>query len=381
MRDFNSIKRLIIKIGSSSLVKDDLSINEPILIQIMSSLKKLKEKGIDSCIVTSGAIAIGMHELNLSKKPGNMSLKQACAAIGQAKLMEYYNKAAEIYGLLLGQILVNHDDFQVRKRMTYLSDTLDSMFKNNVIPVINENDALSVEEIKVGDNDTLASLIAPMIDADLLVLFSDIDGLYDKNPKEFKDAKLISRVDKIDSTIIGYASGAGSNVGTGGMKTKIDAAIVSTSANVDMIICNSNRIDSLEKIVSGEEIGTLFVGNKKIHSREHWIIFKTKSQGYIVMDDGFVKVLNNKKKVSILSKGITEVCGNFLKGSVIDVKDKEGNLLAKGITNYSSSEIELIKGYDSDKIASILSTFTKNEVIHANDMVVLRGEEYGRFTK
>lgn len=380
MRDFNSVKRLIIKIGSSSLVKGDLSINEPILIQIMSSLKKLKEKEIDSCIVTSGAIAIGMHELKLTKKPSNMSIKQACAAVGQAKLMEYYNKSAEIYGLLLGQILVNHDDFQVRKRMTYLSDTLDSMFKNNVIPVINENDALSVEEIKVGDNDTLASLIAPMIDADLLILFSDIDGLYDKNPKEYKDAKLISKVDKIDSTIIGYASGSSTNVGTGGMKTKIDAAIVSTSANVNMIICNSNRIGDLEKIVSGEEIGTLFTGNKKIHSRDHWIIFKTKSQGEIIMDDGFVKVLD-KKKVSILPKGIVKVSGNFIKGNVIDVKDKSGNILCKGITNYSSSEIELIKGMDSDKIDSILPNFTKNEVIHANDLVVVRGEEYGRFAK
>ena len=372
MRDFNQIKRIIIKIGSSSLVKADLSINEPVLIQIMSSLKKLKEKGIDSCIVTSGAIAIGMHELKLNKRPDNMSLKQACAAIGQAKLMEYYNKSAEIYGLLLGQILVNHDDFQVRKRMIYLSDTLDSMFKNNVIPVINENDALSVEEIKVGDNDTLASLIAPMIDADLLILFSDIDGLYDKNPKEYKDAKLISLVDKIDSKIIGYASGSNSNVGTGGMKTKIDAAIASTSANINMIICNSNKLDSLENIVSGEEIGTLFLGNNKLHSRDHWIIFKAKSQGYIVMDDGFVGVLN-KKKVSILPKGIISVYGNFISGSVIDVKDNKGNIIAKGI--------ELIKGNDSDKIESIISNFTKNEVIHANDMVVIRGEEYGRFTK
>ena len=380
MRDFNQIKRLIIKIGSSSLVKADLSINEPVLIQIMASLKKLKEKGIDSCIVTSGAIAIGMHELKINKKPKNMSLKQACAAIGQAKLMEYYNKSAEIYGLLLGQILVNHDDFQVRKRMIYLSDTLDSMFKNGVIPVINENDALSVEEIKVGDNDTLASLIAPMIDADLLILFSDIDGLYDKNPKEYSDAKLISLVNNIDSKIIGYASGSNSSVGTGGMKTKIDAAIASTSANIDMIICNSNKLDKLEDIVSGLEIGTLFKGNNKLHSRDHWIIFKTKSQGYIVMDDGFVDVLN-KKKVSILPKGIISVHGNFISGSVIDVKDKNGNIIAKGITNYSSSEIDLIKGNDSDKIESILSYFTKNEVIHANDMVVIRGEEYGRFIK
>ncbi len=380
MRDFNSIKRLIIKIGSSSLVKKDLSINEPVLISIMSQLRKLKDKGIDSCIVTSGAIASGMHELKLTKKPSNMALKQACAAVGQAKLMEYYNKSADIYGLTLGQILVNHDDFQIRKRMIYLSDTLDSMFKANIIPVINENDALSVEEIKVGDNDTLASLIAPMIDADLLILFSDIDGLFDKNPKEYPDAKLIPLVERIDDKILSFASDTSTSVGTGGMKTKLDAAIVSTTANVDMIICNSNQLDHLEDVINGEEIGTLFVGSKQIHSREHWIIFKTKPQGYIVMDDGFIKVLDNKK-VSILPKGIVDVKGSFIKGNVIDVKDRNGNIIAKGITNYSDTEIDLIKGVNTDKIEEILGCQSKPEVIHANDLVVVRGVEYGRFTK
>ena len=380
MRDFNSIKRLVIKIGSSSLVKKDLAINEPVLISIMSQLKKLKDKGIDSCIVTSGAIAIGMHELKLSKKPTEMALKQACAAVGQAKLMEYYNKAAEIYGLTLGQILVTHDDFQFRKRMNYLSDTLDSMFRSGVIPVINENDVLSVEEIKVGDNDTLASLIAPMIDADLLVLFSDIDGLYDKNPKEFSDAKLISEVDEIDDKILSYASDTSTKVGTGGMKTKLNAAIISTSASANMIICNSNKLDSLDDIVGGKEIGTLFARRERIHSRDHWITFNARPSGRIVMDDGFKSALSSKK-VSILPKGIVAVDGDFIRGNVISVVDRKGTVLAKGISNYSSSEINSIKGVDSNKISSMITNATKKEVIHANDLVVLRGDKYGRFTK
>ena len=380
MRDLKKVKRLIIKIGSSSLVKKDLSINQPVLIKVMEQFKKLIDSGIEPCIVTSGAIALGMHELKLDKKPSNMSLKQACAAIGQAKLMEYYNKAAEIYGLTLGQILVNHDDFQVRKRMVYLSNTLDSMFKNGVIPVINENDALSVEEIKVGDNDTLASLIAPMINADLLVLFSDIDGLYDKNPKLYPDAKLIPFVEKIDDKILSFASGSSTNVGTGGMATKLDAALISTSANVNMIICNSNRMDSLVEIVNGSEIGTLFVKNKGIHSRDHWITFKAKALGSIIVDDGFVKAFDNKK-ISILPKGIIGVSGNFNSGSIIDVRTKDNKIIAKGISNYSNSEIDLIKGENTDRIEEILGKKMKPEVIHANDLVDLRNDIYGQFIK
>lgn len=380
MRDLKKIKRVIIKIGSSSLVKDDLSINQPVLISIMDQFSKLIALGIEPCIVTSGAIALGMHELKLDKKPSNMSLKQACAAIGQAKLMEYYNKAAEIYGITLGQILVNHDDFQIRKRMVYLSNTLDSMFKNGVVPIINENDALSVEEIKVGDNDTLASLIAPMINANLLVLFSDIDGLYDKNPKLYNDAKLISRVDIIDKKILSFASGSSSSVGTGGMSTKLDAALISTLAGVNMIICNSNRMNNLIDIVKGSEIGTLFVKNKGIHSRDHWITFKTKAIGSIYVDDGFLKVFDDKK-VSILPKGITRVSGIFNSGNVIDVRSKDDKIIAKGITNYSNSEIDLIKGLNTDKIENVLGKKSKPEVIHANDLVDLRDDIYGQFIK
>ena len=380
MRKISKVKKVIIKIGSSSLVKNDLSINEPVLISIMSQFKKLKDNGISPCLVTSGAVALGMHELKLDKKPSNMSLKQACAAVGQAKLMEYYNKSAEIYGLTLGQILVSHDDFQVRKRMVYLSNTLDSMFKNDIIPIINENDALSVDEIKVGDNDTLASLIAPMINADILILFSDIDGLYDKNPKKYNDAKLISLVDDINEEILSYASDSSSNVGTGGMNTKLDAALISTTAGVNMIICNSNKLDNLIEIINGEEIGTLFLKKKNIHSRDHWIIFKTKSIGSITVDDGCKNILNDKK-VSILPKGIISVSGIFNKGNVIEVKSKDGVIIAKGISNYSNTEIDLIKGENTDKIKSILGYEGKSEVIHANDLVNLRDDIYGHIVK
>lgn len=377
MRNFKDIKRIIIKVGSSSLVNKDLSINKPMIINIMGSFKKLTEKGIGVALVSSGAIASGMHELNMKKKPTAMSLKQACAAIGQAKLMEAYNEAAEIYGLKTGQILVNHDDFQIRKRMTYLSNTLDSMFENNIIPIINENDALSVDEIKVGDNDTLASLISPMINADLLILFSDIDGLYDKNPKLYDDAKLIPIVKNIDYNIISMAGDKTSNVGTGGMITKINAAISATSVGINMIICNSNKIERLCDIVRGEDIGTLFLPQEnKIPSRMHWMIYNTNPEGIIIIDDRLVNKLKEKKS-SILPIGIVDVEGEFLKDSVVYIVDKNRQIVAKGKTRFSSFEIKMVLGKDTKQMKEILKYEGKPEIIHADDLVVFGGDLYG----
>lgn len=372
MRDFSKIKKLVVKIGSSSLVHEDLSINEEMIDSLMKIFKRLKNDGIEIALVSSGAIALGMHELKLEKRPKNMSLKQACAAVGQAKLMEIYNKYAMRYDLICGQILLNHDDFQVRKRMLYLSNTLDEMFKNHIIPIINENDALAVEEIKVGDNDTLSSLIAPMIHADLLILFSDIDGLFNKNPKIYSDAYKIDEVSQITKEIINMAGVNTTEVGTGGMKTKINAAIISTNAGCNMLICNSNQILNLDKIINGENIGTLFKAKKKgISSREHWMIFKANSLGEIIVDDGCKDALL-EKKVSILAKGIVKVNGSFLANTVIDIKDLNSNVIAKGICNYSSIEIDEIKGLSTDMIKEKLIDFKKKEVIHANDLVIMR---------
>ena len=370
MRDFKDVKRIILKIGSSSLVDNKLKIKEDVIDKLMSSFKSLLDKNIEICLVTSGAIALGRGELGLEKKPQEMALKQACAAIGQSKLMEYYNEAAYKYGIICGQILLNHDDFQHRNRLNFLAQSLEAMLKNKVIPIINENDALAVDEIKVGDNDTLASLLVPVINADLLILFSDIDGLYDKNPKEFSDAKFINCVDRIDDEIYKMVGINSSNVGTGGMKTKLDAAIITTLAEGNMIICNSNRIIDLEKIVLGDDIGTLFKAKKHIiSSREHWIIYRVKASGDILIDDGAVKALNNKK-ISILPKGIISVNGNFLADAVINIKDKSGNVIAKGITNYSSSEIDFIKGLKTTEFLS--EKYRKEEVIHANNLVIIR---------
>ena len=372
MRDFSNVKRIVVKIGSSSIVNSDLSINQNRIYAMMKIFSQFKEMGIEVALVSSGAIALGMHKLKLNKRPKEMSLKQACAAVGQARLMEAYNRNAQEFGLVCGQILVNHDDFEVRKRMLYLSDTLDAMFKKGIIPIINENDALAVEEIKVGDNDTLAALIAPMINANLLILFSDIDGLYNKNPKIYMDALKIDVVEKINQDIYDMVGINQSNVGTGGMETKLNAAIIATNAGCDMIICNSIEIENLKDIINGKNIGTLFIAKpKEISSREHWLIFKANSHGEIIIDDGLKDTLFNKK-VSILPKGILAIKGDFLRGTIIDINDKYGNRIAKGIVNYSSVEINLIKGLETNDAKKILNEYNKKEIIHANNLVLIK---------
>lgn len=378
----NKKLRVVIKIGSSSLEDEEGAINYNIINRMMKIFSSLQKENISLVLVTSGAIALGMNELHLSSKPKDMSLKQACAALGQAKLMEIYNEFASKYDLLVGQILLNHDDFDKRKRMLYLQNTLEAMFTNNIIPIINENDALAIEEIKVGDNDTLASLICPMVQANLLVLFSDIDGLYTKNPKIFKDAELIKTVTTIDESIYEKASSSTSKIGTGGMETKINAALIATSCGCDMIICSSQEISSLPQIIKERNIGTLFVKKENtIPSKEHWLIFKTIGKGSIIVDKGVEEALKKDGKISILPKGILEVKGEFLKDDIIDIVSLEGEELAKGKASLSSFEINYIKGLPSSQIKEMIPYPIKKEAVHASNLVVIREKIYGRIIK
>lgn len=370
-----NIKRIIIKVGSSSLVNNG-KINDTMFKNLINTINSLMKKDKEVVLVTSGAIAIGMGKLNLSQKPKNMALKQACAALGQATLMNEYEKYCKEYNLLCAQILVNHDDFENRTRMQNLSNTLEELFNNKILPIINENDALNVEEIKVGDNDTLSALIVPMINADLLVLASDIDGLYDKNPKQYPDAKKIDVVYKIDKTIDDMIGTVTSNVGTGGMETKIKAARIVTKIGCDMVIIINEDIVNIEKIINGETIGTLFKSsNKKMHSKDHWIIYNAYSKGVIIVDEGAKNALLDRK--SLLPKGIQKIEGEFKEGSVVFLSTINNIPFAKGITNYNSNEISNVIGLHTDEAKQILKN-SKDEIIHANSIVLIDGEEYGK---
>ena len=368
-------KRIIIKVGSSSLVNDNGSINEKNFSEIIATINDLMINNYDVVLVTSGAIAIGMGKLMLPCKPKKMSLKQACAALGQATLINEYEKVSEKYGIRCAQILVNHDDFENRSRMINLSNTIEELFKNKILPIVNENDALNTKEIKVGDNDTLSSLIASMIKADMLILASDIDGLYDKNPKQYYDAKRIDYVYKIDKTIDMMVGDITSNVGTGGMETKIKAARICTKAGCDMAIIHINDIDKVNKLLNGENIGTIFVGNKVLKSKKHWIVYNTYSKGNIYIDDGAKEAILERK--SLLPKGIIKVDGDFINDSVVYILDKNGNKIAKGISNFSSSDILNVMGKHTIDSKEILKT-DKEEVIHADMLVLLTGDDYGK---
>ena len=369
------IKRVIIKVGSSSLVLENGKINIGIIDKIITTIDGLMKLNKDVVLVTSGAIAVGMGKLNIFKKPKSMALKQACAALGQATLMNEYEKCANNYNILCAQILVNHDDFENRNRMVHLSNTLEELFDNKILPIINENDALNVEEIKVGDNDTLSSLLVPMINCDLLVLASDIDGLYDKNPKIYKDAKKIDVVTSIDSSIDEMVGEITSNVGTGGMATKIKAARITTKAGCDMAIISANYVEKIKDLIEGEKIGTLFVGDSKaLHSKEHWMVFNAYAKGSIVVDNGASSAILKRK--SLLATGIVKVEGNFKENNVIFIVDEYGKKLAKGITNFSSEEIKKVIGKHSQDVKEILKS-TKDEIVHASMMVLIEGDEYG----
>jgi len=371
MRDLSHIKNVIVKVGSSSLTDEAGNLNEEKMLKIVSQLAYIKRKGMHVILVSSGAQAAGMGVMGLGKKPKEISEKQALAAIGQARLMKYYEDLFGIFRIRCAQILVNHGDFDDRKRLQNLENAMASLLEYDVIPIINENDTLAVEEIKVGDNDTLAALMVPAVDADVLILMSDIDGLYDDNPNDNPNAKLISYVGEIKD-VEQYAKDSSSAVGTGGMITKINAAKMVNAYGCDMVIMNAGAENALRCFIDGEEIGTLFDGHKErdLSARKHWIRYRSNSKGQIVVDDGAFRAIKTKH-TSLLPKGIVDVKGDFMFSAVVEVVNGAGDICAKGITNYSSDEIRLIKGLDTSEIESILHYKDYDEVIHANNLVVV----------
>jgi glutamate 5-kinase len=252
------MQTVVLKIGTSSLVNDDFSINKQNICTLLHSISELRENGYKVVLVTSGAIVFGMHELGFKKRPSDVALRQACAAVGQSKLMIEYSNIASIYNIKVGQILLNHDDFKFENRMRHLKNTLNKMSKYDVLPIVNENDALSVEEIKFGDNDTLASYVAPLVNANLVVLLTDIDGLYDKDPKKNKNAKLIKDVRQITDKIKALAAPPESKVGTGGMITKVLSAEYANAHGINLMICNSKYMGELLDVITKHKTGTIF---------------------------------------------------------------------------------------------------------------------------
>ena len=374
MRDLSKIKNLIIKIGSSSLCDDEGNINKEKILNLIQQIAYIKRKGIKITLVSSGAINAGVQVMNLTSRPQTIPQKQALAAIGQASLMQIYEDLFSLFNLKCAQILLNHDDFDDRKRLMNFSNAMQALIEYDVVPIINENDTLAVEEIKVGDNDTLASLIVPAVNGDMVILVSDIDGLYDDNPHTNKNAKLIRNVDGITKEIESMAKDASSKVGTGGMITKIRAAKVCNDFGCDMAIVNGNQPNVLIDLINGQDVGTYFDGKpgRNLNSRQHWIMYRSTPKGIIVVDDGAKQALVTSH-TSLLPKGIVDVKGNFMISQIIDIVDTSDNLLARGMVNYSSDEIKLIKGLKTSEIEAVLHYKDYDEVVHANNLVLVEG--------
>lgn len=367
--DSAHVKRIIIKVGSNVLTNAD-GLDYLVFENLGAQMAALKAKGYEIILVSSGAVAAGMRKIGLNERPAEMPKKQALAAIGQADLIHTWEKVFEKANLRAAQILLTSDDLSVRKRYLNARNTLLCLLDWNMIPIINENDSVVVDEIKLGDNDNLGAMIALLTDADLLINLSDIDGLYDKDPRKHADAKLLEVVPHVSRETEKYAGDTGSNVGTGGMLTKIKAARKTAAAGIPMIIANAKAENVLERLMRGEKLGTLFAGEKqRLSRRKCWLAFSAKPKGIITVNWRAASVLRVDGK-SLLPVGIIGLEGNFGVGSAVCIQDEKGMVLGQGLVNYASNDIRRIMGHRSEDIAGILGHKPYDEVIHRDNMVL-----------
>lgn len=367
--DFAKIKRIVIKVGSNVLTNAD-GLDCLVFANLGGQMAALHQQGYEIILVSSGAVAAGMRKAGLSQKPADMPQKQALAAIGQADLINAWESVFEKHGLRAAQMLLTGEDLSARKRYLNARNTLRCLLDWRVIPVINENDSVAVDEIRLGDNDNLAAMITLLMDADLLVNLSDIDGLYDKNPREHKDAVLLDTVVNVSRETEKYAGGAGSSVGTGGMLTKIKAARKTTAAGIPMVIANAATADILPRLVGGESLGTLFTGAEhRLSSRKCWLAFSAKPKGVLVVNDRAAEVLRKNGK-SLLAIGIVGLGGNFGVGSAVSIATLNGEILGQGLVNYASNDIKRIMGKKSAEIEAVLGHKPYDEIIHRDNLVI-----------
>ena len=366
---WQGIQRVVVKVGTSTLTHATGKLNLEQLERLVRELADLRHRDIEVILVTSGAVGAGMGRLGLKEKPKTIPEKQALAAIGQGILMHMYEKFFGEYGETVAQVLLTREDITNRERYLNARNTLLTLLRLGVVPIINENDTVAFEEIKFGDNDTLASLVAGLIDADLLVLLSDIEGLYTADPRKNSEAQLIKVVEKLTPEIRELAGKPGTKLGSGGMVTKIQAARIAVDSGIPMIVTNGSREGVLKAIMQGENLGTLFLPrDHRINSRKAWIAYASKAEGCLYVDIGAEKALVEKGK-SLLPSGVTQVEGDFERGCVLSIMGQSGEI-ARGIVNYASSEIKKIMGCQSKEIVKLLGHKDYDEVIHRDNLTL-----------
>ncbi len=364
MRDFTKTKRIVVKIGTNTLTKDG-GIDTAYMRQLAEQINFLLKSGKQVVIVTSGAIGMGAGQLKLTEKVKEMEMRQACAAIGQPLLMAEYKKAFARFDVIVAQVLLTADVLNNRKTYLNLRNSIETLLELGVVPILNENDSISTEEIgsAFGDNDRLSALVASKIDADLLIMLSDIDALYDKDPRKCPDAKPIPAVFEITDEIVRNAGGSSSEHATGGMKTKIAAAKIASDAGCRLVLADGRVKNVITKIIEGEQIGTVFMPKRKLSNRSRWIL-NSAAAGVINIDDGAMKAIRNHK--SLLPSGIISVKGTFESGCVVMLNNN-----AKAVTNFSSSQLKTLAGKHSREIKDLLGPGHRDVVAIPEDIVMI----------
>ena len=361
--------RIVVKIGSGVLTENH-GLNKDIIETISRQVSRLWEKKIQVIMVSSGAIASGVKKIGFDRRPDGIPARQAAAAVGQADLILTYDKAFARYNLKVAQLLLTRDDLSHRRRYLNARNTINTLLAWGIVPIINENDTVVIEEIKLGDNDNLAAMITLLMDADILINLTDIDGLYDMDPREHPQAQLISQVTTITNAMEDAACGIPGNLGTGGMLSKLKAAKKLSRAGIPMIIAGGKRENILADLFAGKQKGTYFIpGTKRLNSKKCWIAYNLKPKGSITLDSGAVTAILEKGK-SILPIGVTSVTGEFNMGAPIEVKSHSGSAIARGLANYSSTDIRSIMGLNTHKITKVLDSKPFDDVIHRDNLAI-----------
>jgi glutamate 5-kinase len=364
-------RRIVVKVGSSILASVEKGLHHDVFGHLTKEISELKRQGYEIVLVSSGAIASGMEKLGYKTRPKSITQKQATAAVGQTRLMNIYEGYFSRYQQMVAQILLTHDDLSHRRRFLNARNTLLTLLELGIIPIVNENDTVVVDEIKFGDNDNLSALITNLIEADLLIILTDIDGLCDRDPRVHPDAKCIPLIEDIDvdmGAIIGQTT---SEMGVGGMASKIQAAKKASRFGIPTVVACGTKREVLHQILKGKEIGTLILPKvETLSSRKHWIAFNLKPKGDVLVDEGAKKAIVQKGK-SLLPSGVLEVRGAFDRGDSVSCVGPRGKEFARGLVNYNAQELDRIKGLQSKQIEKALGYKYSDEVIHRDDLVVL----------
>jgi glutamate 5-kinase len=367
-------QRIVVKFGTALLTNGGDNLDKEVMSRLVSQLSRLHEQGREVILVSSGAMAAGRHKLGMSKRVRDIPFKQVLASVGQHRLMNLYEQLFADYNITVAQALLARADLLDRAGYLNARNTLLALLELKVLCIVNENDVVAVDEIReavFGDNDNLSAMVANLIDADLLLILTDIGGLYTADPHRHPDARLVPQVEVIDAEIERMAADTPGKVGTGGMIAKVAAAKLATSSGVTVVVADGKEPEVILRLVEGEAIGTRFLPvTSRLESRQRWMLSGLSTKGKLVVDSGAALALKEQKR-SLLAAGIKEVEGKFKRGDIVNICDAGGCRLACGITNYSSADIAVIKGAHSEKITTLLGYDYGSEVVHSNNLVVV----------